>query len=299
MVYTEIKCRKNKKYYYRVKSVKEKGKVKKERVYLGVNIKKGELGEKESEADKKLLFLNNLLTAEEIKLLDKLKKIYLKQPKENFENRYEFFCSLFTYNSNAIEGNTLTLQETAQLLFDRITPKASLREINETLNHKKAFDYILRYKKDITREFILNLHELVTKNTLKKLLESQIGKYRTLQVYIRGVDWIPTKPQEVPKEMASLLRWYSRNKKKLHPMVVASYFHSAFESIHPFVDGNGRVGRLLMNFILHKNRLPMVNIPNKQRKTYYKTLQESQLKGNLKPFVKFILDLLRRADFVF
>ena len=294
MVYTEIKEKGEKKYYYRVKSVRKGKKVEKERKYLGVDLDKKNLSKMEKEADKELLLLRNLLDDKDIKDLVGIKKDYLKEPKGNLENRYESFCSAFTYNSNAIEGNTLTLQETSQLLFEQRVPSTkSLREINESLNHKEAFDYILNYKGNIIKEFILKLHELVVKNTLKKELTNQVGKYRLLQVYIRGVDWLPPKPKEVPNEMKSLLSWYSKNKGKIHPLIISSYFHSAFETIHPFVDGNGRVGRLLMNFILHKNKLPMINIPNSKKHIYYNALERSQVQGDLKSLVKFLLRLLK------
>ena len=293
MAYTEIKEKNGRKYYYRVKSVKQNKKVGKERVYLGVNLSKEQLAKKGSEADKKLMLLNSLLDEKEIKELEKIRKDYLKQPKENLENRYEAFCSLFTYNSTAIEGNTFTLQETAQLLFENITPRNSLREINEIINHKEAFDLILKIKEDISKKLILKLHQIVVKNTLNKEIARQIEKYRTIQVYIRGVEWSPPKPAEVPKEMRKLLLWYSKNKKKTHPLLAAAYFHSAFEIIHPFVDGNGRVGRLLMNLILHKNKYPMINIPNSKRNMYYKVLQEAQIKGNLRPLIEFLIRLLK------
>ena len=293
MAYTEVKEKNNKKYFYRVKSVRDGKKVRKERVYLGVNLELNELQKKEKEADKELLILSTLLSEDEIKELEKIKDNYLKEPKDLSGKKYEAFVSLFTYNSTNIEGNTLTLQETSQLLFEGITPRKPLREIREITNHKEAFDFILNWKKDISKEFILKLHELVVKDTLKPELKEQIGKYRTVQVYIRGVEWLPSKPKEIPKEMASLLSWYSKNKKKLHPLIISAYFHSAFETIHPFVDGNGRVGRLLMNFILHKNRYPMINVPNKKKYIYYKTLEFSQIKGNLKLLTKFLFDLLK------
>lgn len=299
MAYTEIKEKGRNKYYYRVKSIRVDAKVKKKRVYLGVNLSKGELSEKEKQADKELMLLTSLLTEKEIKELEEIKRHYLKEPRENWENRYEAFCSLFTYNSTAIEGNTLTLQETAMLLFEKQVPRKSLREINEVLNHKEAFDFILKTKEDISKKLILKLHEIIVKNTLKPELEKQIGRYRDVQVYIRGAEWIPPRPEEVPKEMKALLTWYSKNKRKLHPVILASYFHSAFEGIHPFVDGNGRVGRLLMNFILYKNNYPMINIPNAKKHLYYKVLQEAQLKGNLRPFLDFLMKLLKEEKIRF
>mgnify|MGYP001590781365 CR=1 FL=1 len=299
MVYTEIKKKNRKKYFYRVLSVRNGSKIKKKRIYLGVDLDKNNLIDKEKQADKELMLLSTLLNEEEKKELEKIKKGYARQSKVNLENRYESFVSLFTYDSTNIEGNTLTLQETAQLLFENITPRKSLREINEVVNHKNAFDFILNNKKEISKELILQIHKLVVQNTLKPELENQIGKYRTLQVYIRGTEWFPPKPEEVSREMASLLSWYSKNKKILHPLTLAAYFHSAFETIHPFADGNGRVGRLLMNLILRRNKYPMINIPNKKKHIYYKALEESQLKGNLRNLVKFLFDLLKEEKIKF
>ena len=294
MTFTEKKKKGDKTYYYRIKSVRKGDKITKESKYLGVNLNEKELREQENKADQKLEVLSHLLTKEDINFLENAKNLRLNQPKENWENRYESFVSKFTYDSNAIEGNTLTLQETSQLLFDKVVPVSkSLREVNEALNHKEAFDYMLQYKEDVTKEFICDLHKKVVKETLKPEVVSQIGKYRPIQVFIRGVEWIPVNPQEVPNEMKTLLAWYSRAKKKLHPLVVAAYFHVGFETIHPFVDGNGRVGRLLMNFILHKNKYPLINIPNAIKNRYYTTLHAAQVKGNLRPFVELLLDILK------
>ena len=285
MSYTEIQERGGKKYFYRVQSIRKDGKVTKKRVYLGVNLKPNQIKSKEQEADIELLLLSTILTDEQTATLEKLKK-------DKSSQGYEAFISLFTYDSTNIEGNTLTLQETAQLLFEGVTPRKSLREINEIVNHKEAFDFLLNYKHDITKKFVLQMHKLVTKNTLKEDISNQVGIYRTMQVYIRGVEWLPAKTEEVPVEMQQLYAWYTKNKTKLHPLIMAAHFHVVFEMIHPFIDGNGRVGRLLLNFILHKNGFPMINIPHKRKHIYYKTLETAQVKGNIKPFVDFLYKLL-------
>ena len=298
MVHTEIQEKNRNKYYYRVKNFRDEKRIRKERVYLGVNLEKNELNKLELEADKKLNIFSAILSEEDKKLLEKIKRDFSKEPKENHENRYESFCSLFTYDSTGIEGNTMTLKETSFLLFEGIVPKEkSLREIYEVTNHKKAFDYILNHKGDITKEFILKLHELVVLNTLRQDLMSQIGRYRTVQVFIAMS--LPPKPQDVPDKMGGLLRWYSSNKKILHPLVLASHFHAEFEKIHPFVDGNGRVGRLLMNFIMHKNGFSMINIPKKRKFKYYEVLNAAQYKNNLKPFVKFLINILKKEELRF
>ncbi|MBU1975958.1 MAG: Fic family protein [Nanoarchaeota archaeon] len=291
MSYTETQKRNNKTYYYRSKSIKKKGKVSKKRIYLGTDLSKHEMRRLEEDADKKLNNpLNLLLTKEQILKLEKIKRDFKKLPKASFNNRYEAFASQFTYNSNAIEGNTLNLQETAHILFENRTPEGkSLREINEVLNHKKALDYILSYKEDISKAFVCKIQEIVTKNTLPEDLQDQIGNYRTMQVYIRGSKTMPSKPIEIPMEMRTLTRWYNANKKTLHPLILTAYFHSAFEGIHPFADGNGRTGRLLLNFILHKNEFPMINIPNEKKLQYFTCLEDAQVRDNFHPIVLFLL----------
>lgn len=293
VTYTELKKKNEKKYYYRTRSIRDGKKFTKKRVYLGVNLDKKELRAAEQKADRELGILNSILTDEEIEVLNNIKREYSKLPKKILNNRYEAFISLYTHDSTAIEGNTLTLQETANLLFERITPAKNLWEINEVLNHKNAIDFILYYEDDITKKFICHIHELVVSDTLSSELEDQIGRNREHQVYLRGVEWVPAPPEKVPKDMKNLLSWYTRNKKKLHPLVVATYFHVGFELVHPFVDGNGRVGRLLLNFILHKNGYPMVNIPNIQKNRYYSVLNEAQVEGNLRPILEFLIELLQ------
>ena len=297
MSFTERKRRGTSTHYYRVRSYREDGKVKKRRKYLGKDLDKLELTRLEDEADQELNILLGLLPEAEIKELEIIRSRHALQPKETWKNRYEAFVSRFTHDSTAIEGNTLTLQETTALLFERIAPSSKeMREISEVINHREAFDQILSYEEYISRELILKLHTLVMKGTLGGNLESQLGRYRMVQVFIRGVEWIPPAPEDVPLDMKELLSWYTRNKNKLHPLVLASYFHIGFETIHPFVDGNGRVGRLLLNLILHRYGFPRVNIPNRRKLEYYYCLSKAQNDGDLRPFIELMLDLMRSTD---
>ncbi len=300
MAYTEVKIQNGRKNFYRVLSVRKGKKVGKKRIFLGPELTKKELKEKEGEADRELGLLESLLTLDQLKVLKKLKTGYSNQPKENFENRYEAFCSRFTHDSTAIEGNTLSLQETASLLFENLVPGGKhLRELNEVLNHKRGFDLTLNHQGDVSRTLILLLHHLVVEDTLEPHLKDQIGVFRTVQVYISGLDWMPPAPKDVPTDMKQLLTWYSKNKKKLHPLVQAVYFHCGFETIHPFIDGNGRVGRLLMNFILHKNGYPMINIPVTRRWAYYDALESARKDGDLKPFLELMIELMIKNTLLF
>jgi len=299
VAFTERQTRNGRTYFYRTVSVRDGGRVRKERKYLGRDLNDEELKEAEREADVELGVLEALLTVAELEFLERLREDHADQPASTNRNRYEAFVSMFTHDSTAIEGNTLTLQQTASLLFDGISPGKDLREINEVLNHRRALDHLLDLEDDIKKELILDLHRLVVKDTLREDLQDQVGVYRTLQVYIRGVEWVPAAPEDVPQDMASLLSWYSKNRDRVHPLVLAIYFHVGFETVHPFVDGNGRVGRLLMNFILHRNGLPMVNIPASQRNRYYDVLNEAQVKGNLRPFIEFVIGLLEESKLLF
>jgi len=296
MSYTEKKERNGSAYYYRVRSYRENGKVKKRRRYMGKDLGDEEVRKREEEEDRELNVLESLLSGEDLKTLERIRREHEKAPVSTVENRYEAFVSRFTHDSNAIEGNTLTLQETAGVLFDRITPPSkSLREINETLNHKEAFDLILSFEGRISRDLVFALHRTVVKDTLPDDLVDQVGKYRTVQVHIRGVEWMPPAPEYVPHDMKQLFSWYTRNEDSLHPVVLASYFHVGFETIHPFIDGNGRVGRLLLNFILHRKGFPMVNIPNRRKLDYYNALDSAQVDGDLGPFVGFMIELMKES----
>ncbi len=300
MVYTEIQERDKKKHYYRTISVREKNKVTKKRIFMGTNLSKNELKKAELEADRELGILESLLTTEEIEALNLIRKKYTQEPEITKENRYETFTTLFTHDSTSIEGNTLSLQEAGSLLFEDITPKGkAVREINEIIGHRKAFDFMLSHEDDISRKFIYQLHSMVMKDTISPEFKEQIGNYRNVQVFIRGLDWTPPNPKDVPSDMKTLLTWYSKNKDNVHPLITAIYFHVGFEVIHPFIDGNGRVGRLLLNFILHKNGFPMVNIPNKEKHEYYRVLQDAQMEGNLRPFIDFLIKLMKESDLMF
>lgn len=295
-------------YFYLAENMRKNGGWEKVRVYLGKNLankrlesiaksKKHEIMEKVEEAKRSSDALLNLVSPNQMKKIKKIKESYQKSKRSmdrhQYENYYEHFITQFTYDTNAIEGSTITLQETALILFDHIVPRGkSLQEINEVQNHKDSFDFMIRYKGDLSKRLVLKLHRLLMHNILWKYA----GVFRDVQVYVRGARFTPPKPEDVEKEFKRLMLWYRSNKKKYHPVVVAAYFHHAFESVHPFRDGNGRVGRLVLNFILRKNGLPMVNIKRIDRDKYYKSLQEGN-KGNLKLLTDLIIKYLEKFEY--
>lgn len=296
MVYTESREENGRVKYYRVHTFRSEGRVAHKRKFLGTDLDRERLKMEEQEADAALTDpLDRLLSEEERGFLDEAKRQHLSKHVGTFENRYEAFISEFTYDSTGIEGNTLTLRETAGVLFEGATPAKSLREVYEVLNHKKAFDYILGYKGSVSKKFVCEIQRIVTENTLKPELLDQAGVFRTVPVFIRGADITPPPPSRVAKEMKRLVIWHAKNRKRIHPWVLAAAFHSAFEAIHPFVDGNGRTGRLVLNFILHDHGYPMISIPRSRRQKYFDALEKAQ-KGDLRPFVVFLIGLLRKTE---
>lgn len=208
---------------------------------------------------------------------DEIKAEFLHQekitPKSAREKEIETFAIRFTYDTNRIEGSTLTLRDTADLFEKGITPgKRPINDVMEAQAHKNAFYEMLNFKKDLSLNTILYFH--------KKLFESTkadiAGILRAHQVAIAGSKFMPPFPAEVYPLLMEFFKWYDRNKDKLHPVQLAALVHLKLVTIHPFADGNGRISRLMMNFILHKNDFPMLNIPYEKRAGYYSALERSQ-----------------------
>ncbi len=180
--------------------------------------------------------------------------------------REEFLIN-FTYNSNAIEGNTLTLQETALILNEGITiGEKPLRDHLEVIGHKEAYLFIEELVKDktgLSEKVIKDIHSLV----LMEQRENR-GVYRRLPVMIMGAVHTPPQPYMVPVKMEQLLNEYTQNTNE-HIVKKVAKFHLDFEAIHPFIDGNGRTGRLILNLELMKHGFPPINIKFSDRKRYY------------------------------
>jgi len=187
----------------------------------------------------------------------------------------EQFSLEWTYHSNAIEGNTLSLRETQLVLQEGITIKGkSLREHFEAKNHEKAIKFleqILVPKKTITEKDILRLHEYI----LEGIEEDFAGRYRNGQVRIAGTTFIPPNAQKVPDLMKSYSQKLRRKPKRTHLIQFSAWVHHHFVWIHPFFDGNGRTARLLMNILLMRDGYPPAIILRNDRKKYYDALERA------------------------
>lgn len=197
-----------------------------------------------------------------------------------------------TYSSNAIEGNTLTRKETAEILEKGISAVISgkpFKDQIEAINHAKAIDFIKNLSNQkkghiqITEDEINNIHKII----LTGIIDEWAGKYRETEVFIKGSNVELPQPIKVPYLMNEFIHWLSTQDDS-NPIQVAAEAHFKLVSIHPYIDGNGRTARLLMNLILQINGYPMVIIRNEERIQYLDSLEEAQLKGNLDPYYNFI-----------
>jgi Fic family protein len=199
----------------------------------------------------------------------------------------------FTYNSTAIEGNTISYQETKIILLDGITIGGkSIREHLEIINHKEAIDYIEGLAREkitqLRRTDILNIHSLI----LQGIDPKNAGKYRTVPVYVLlqdGSKHAFCDPVFIADEMDFFFDWLSAEKKE-HPLVTAAEAHTRFVSIHPFIDGNGRTARLLMNLLLLQNAYVPVIIKNRDRAQYLAAIELWQNKNEKEKFYDMIID---------
>jgi Fic family protein len=207
----------------------------------------------------------------------------------------EYFDVEWTYHSNAIEGSTLTLAETRLVLLDGLTVDGkSLREHLEAINHKHAIDFIeaLAAKAEpITEHNIRQIHALI----LRTIDDENAGAYRRGQVYITGSTYVPPAAIEVPSLMQELVTWVNLPEAAdLHPVKRAALAHFRLVHIHPFIDGNGRTARLLMNLILIQEGYPPAVIRHERRPEYYDALDRAH-EGDTDLFVALVAEEAERS----
>jgi Fic family protein len=201
-----------------------------------------------------------------------------------------------TYNSNAIEGNSLTLKETYLVINEGLTIKGKpLKDHLEAKNHTEALDYLSELidrnnKHTISEKFVRSLHQLVVQDTDKEWA----GQYRNSGVMITGTNHRPPEAVLVPSLIQELMSWVKTEGKILHVVELAALFHHKLVHIHPFFDGNGRTARLAMNIFLLQSGYPLVIVLKNDRKKYYRVLALAD-KGNYEPLVRFIAQAVERS----
>ena len=230
-----------------------------------------------------------------IKEIDKLnKQIDQFRPiNKNLSKQIKEYLRIgLTYSSNALEGNTLTETETKVVLEDGLTIAGKpLRDHFEASGHSEAFDavYDLAKKKNISEKDILKIHKLF----FYRIDRKNAGKYRSVPVIITGTDYLPPKPNEVPDLIKKFIKKLPTLRKKLHPVIYAATIHKEIVDIHPFVDGNGRTARLLMNLALFQHGYVITIIPPILRSDYLALVKKSQTGvKNDTDFINFISSMV-------
>jgi len=299
MVYIYKKSIGNKNYYYLRASVKAQDRlITKDIAYLGNNIKdiqakldnlspryKKEIRKTYSTINK-FIEANYFLDKIESKKLKKddyltekekieacalhWRSIHKKRHKLTQKDYLDNFIVDFAFNTTSQEGNTITLKETYNLLMQQRTPKnKSLREIYDLKNTEKVFFDMIDNKEDISHRLICKIHDNLLEN-----IDDRKG-YRTADVRVFRSRFKSTPFQFIKDDIDILLKWYKENKRTLHPFVLAIAFYHKFEKIHPFFDGNGRTGRILLNYILLQDDYPPIVHKKKYRESYLRLLSKA------------------------
>jgi Fic family protein len=301
-MYIEKRSSNGKTKYYLAHSFREGEKIHKIRKLLGIDLPKEMLEDRRKKAERLILDeiekykiikdpLGEDLSKEEIDFVKQLEKGANLKVIHLSKSDWEAFSELFTYNTNAIEGSELTNNEVKGIIGGDKWPKEKSKEdIAETYGVNEAIDYIRKTNEHLSLDLTKELHKIVFKNSKSFAGEFRKPGQEVVVSTASGIIVHEGAPQSrVVSLLSELVEWYNQNKDKYPALILASVVHNQFENIHPFADGNGRVGRLLLNNILLKNGLPPVNIELKQRGEYYETLQEYEKNKNLRPTIEFLL----------
>lgn len=212
---------------------------------------------------------------------------YRPLSKETLQSLREYYRVGLTYTSNALEGNSLTESETKVIIEDGLTIEGKpLRDVYEAVGHAKAYDFLyeISHEVPLTEEIIKTIHRLF----YQQIDTERAGMYRKVPVFISGSQHAVAPIAEIDKKMQQLVRWYNNQEGKIHPVVLAAELHKRFVYIHPFVDGNGRVSRLLMNLSLMRNDYNIAIIPAICRSEYISALESGH--NNPDIFAHFVAD---------
>lgn len=291
----------NKTKYWLAHSFREGEKIHKIRKLLGTDLSKEVLEERKKKAERLILDeikkyqiikdpLQDKISKEEIEFIKRLqveadlKVIHLS------EDDWKRFSEVFSYNTNAIEGSELTFTENKEIIEKGRWPIDKPKgDIAEALGVNEAIEFIRKTKDHISLNLIKEIHKIVFKNS-----KEFAGEFRKKgeEVVVMGQGRIVHEgapSTRVVTLLGELVDWYNKHKLEYPGILLAAVVHNQFENIHPFADGNGRVGRILLNNILLKNVLPPLNIDIKNQREYYETLQVYEKEGNIRPTIELIL----------
>lgn len=213
--------------------------------------------------------------------------VSLPMPKDTLQMLQEKLYLEWTYHSNAIEGNTLTLQDIEVVLAGTTVGGKTIREHLEVINHENAIRYveeIVINQESLSERQIKNIHRLV----LKGIIDGSAGVYREDQVYILGAGHVPPAANVIIEKMEEMMDWYQKAEVNHHVIERAAMLHTIFVGIHPFIDGNGRTARLLLNLELMKNGYPPVIIKVENRLAYYDALDKAHTKRDFGDFISIV-----------
>lgn len=223
--------------------------------------------------------------------LEKIREGYAKEmrskPRSMIEKELQQFCILFTYDTQRIEGSTLTLRDTAMLLEEGRTPtNKPVGDVKEAEAHRDLFFEMLRLRSNLTLGIVSEWHKKLFIQTKPEIA----GKIRRSEVGIVGSRHKPPRPEALGYFLTSFFNWYKgKQSKRLNTVERAALVHVKFVSIHPFGDGNGRISRVMMNHTLSRSDYPMLNIDYKDRRSYYNALERAQTKGDDMIFVQWFI----------
>lgn len=284
------------KKYYLVHSYRVGDRVNRIARYLGSDLSGKELERLRKRAEELILsqaadrsIFEFELSSKEIADLRKLERPIKIEHLNNLD--WQGFAENFAYNTNAIEGSTVNLGEAADLIKQRNLPKN--KDELETVGVADAVRCIKTAKSRLDAAFIRKLHFLCFKGT-----KEFAGRLRTVEVVIKdksgNITHQGAPSGDVKKLLASLCSWYEKHKNKYPPLLLASLVHNEFENIHPFQDGNGRVGRLLLNYVLIRHGYPPISICVEDRQRYYRVLQVFEKKNEIAPTMKFLISQYKK-----
>lgn len=294
--------------YYLVYSFREDSNIHKFRKFLGQDLKPELLKERKQIAEKLILeeihkynIINDPLQFELSKEeLSSIKKIESEIPLKIHhlsESQWQAFSELFTYNTNAIEGSKINSVEVKGILENDKWPDKSKEDVAETYGVDEAISFIRKTKEHISIELIKEIHKIVFTNS-----KSFAGKFRkngeeVVVMDNKGNVVHEGAPQaRITPLLNELINWYEGHKTGYPTLILAAVVHNQFENIHPFRDGNGRVGRILLNNILLKHNLPPINIEFKNRIEYYNSLQAYEKNHDLKPTINLFMKEFSSLD---